>query len=115
MNRLNKDIEVAVNLISKLGDTPKRVEDLCVELNTTKHFLERVAGKLRRQGLLVAVKGPGGGVKATEAEYVTLLSIYSALGHTPFVKENLVTTSDRITKSFYSFLDTSYILYGKGV
>lgn len=60
--RLNKAGQYGMLLslyLSRAGRA--RIEDIAVNLNLSKHFLEQIASKLRRAGVVVSVRGPGGG------------------------------------------------------
>jgi len=78
--KFNKDVCVAIDLISKLGNKPRTVASLAVELDTTEGFLAQIANKLKARGLLQVQRGPGGGV-FTGLDKPSVLQILKALGH----------------------------------
>ena len=61
--RINKKLELAIRAIKALQarSAPTRVQDLSVEIGTTVHFLEQIMRNLRTAGLVLSIRGPGGG------------------------------------------------------
>lgn len=78
-----RDVAIAFDLIGKrLGDKPRRVVDLCVEMSVSEDFLHQIVRKLNKFGFVEVVRGPGGGVKAGKMrQAVNLKTLYEAMGH----------------------------------
>ena len=81
--KLNKKVELgikAVNALKKYGN-PVRTQDLAVEIGTTQHFLEQIMRNLRTSGIVVSVRGPGGGYRlVTSTTPVTAYDVARAVG-----------------------------------
>lgn len=63
------------------------IKDLTRRLAIPYHFLAKILQDLTRKGILVSVKGPGGGFGlAAPAERITLFQIVEAVDGTDFIK-----------------------------
>ncbi len=83
--KINKKLELAIRSVKALQtrNTPTRTADLATEVGTTLHFLEQIMRNLRTAGLVVSVRGPGGGYvladRGTGTE-VTAYDVAKAVG-----------------------------------
>lgn len=66
--KLNKKVELGINAVTALKKygNPVRTQDLAVEIGTTQHFLEQIMRNLRTAGIVVSIRGPGGGYKLVQ-------------------------------------------------
>lgn len=82
--KLNKKVELGINAVNALKKytTPVRTVDLCKEVGTTQNFLEQIMRNLRTAGIVVSVRGPGGGYKLNPATTtaVTAYDVARAVG-----------------------------------
>src|SRR5271167_4098883 len=81
--KLNKKVELGINAVSALKKyaNPVRTQDLAVEIGTTQHFLEQVMRNLRTAGIVVSVRGPGGGYKLVPSPTpISALQVAKAVG-----------------------------------
>lgn len=85
MLKVNRNIEVALQTTEFLKgkEKPVRLQDIAESIGTTSNFIEQVARKLRIAGVLVAVRGPGGGYLLNSEIKVTALTVAEALGYIP--------------------------------
>jgi Rrf2 family protein len=81
--KFNRHLEIGINAVIALKkrNTPTRVQDLLEEVGTTQNFLEQVMRKLRVEGIVVSVRGPGGGyVLANTPTPITAYHVAKAVG-----------------------------------
>lgn len=81
--KLNKKVELGINAVNALKkyETPVRTQDLATEIGTTQHFLEQIMRNLRTAGIVVSIRGPGGGYKlATATVPLTAYHVAKAVG-----------------------------------
>jgi Rrf2 family protein len=82
--KLNKRLELginAVNALKKSDGKAVRVQDLAVQIGTTLNFLEQVMRNLRTAGIVVSVRGPGGGFKLAQTDIpLTAYHVAKAVG-----------------------------------
>lgn len=79
----NKKVELGINAVTALKkySNPVRTQDLATEIGTTQHFLEQIMRNLRTAGIVVSVRGPGGGYRlATTTTPVTAYQVAKAVG-----------------------------------
>lgn len=112
--RMNKDVSLAVNLISMLDDTPRTVLSLAKEMKESHLFLQQIVRKLRLRGIVSVVKGPGGGVRKPERHvHADLLSILQALGKAPSREILTNDNSERVNYNLHNYLHHMSIPYGR--
>ena len=92
--RIQKELQLAINLISKLNDTPKSCADLSKELNASLDSVQKIACRLRRAELCSALRGFGGGLfkrrSVRASEIVNAIQKQSqAHGHAAEVQDQL--------------------------
>lgn len=80
--KLTKKVELGINAVTALKKYPNpvRTQDLATEIGTTLNFLEQVMRNLRVAGIVVSVRGPGGGYKLASTEPVTAYAVAKAVG-----------------------------------
>ena len=81
--KTNKKVELGINAVNALKkyENPIRTQDLATEIGTTQHFLEQIMRNLRTAGIVVSVRGPGGGYKlAPSTTPVTAYHVAKAVG-----------------------------------
>jgi DNA-binding IscR family transcriptional regulator len=59
--RLDKELQLAINILAKLTNNPKSSKDLATELGSSSGHIQKVAGKLCSTDLCGSLKGFGGG------------------------------------------------------
>lgn len=60
--RLNKAVEIAINMIAILDNKPKKTQDLADRLQVSKGYTHQVIRKLAKSGLILSLTGQHGGV-----------------------------------------------------
>jgi DNA-binding IscR family transcriptional regulator len=94
MLRINKDVRIAVSVLESIalrGDVFVSSQDLALESNTTKVFIQSICAKLVAAGILLSRRGrSGGGYKLASQIPVSLARIGYALGY----EDNPVETPD---------------------
>lgn len=81
--RINKKLELAIRAVKALQtkNSPTRTSDLAVQIGTTLHFLEQIMRNLRTSGIVLSIRGPGGGyVLARAGAEVTASDVARAVG-----------------------------------
>lgn len=80
--KVNKKVELGISAVSALRkyDSPVRTQDLATEIGTTQHFLEQIMRNLRTAGIVVSVRGPGGGYKLVATTHLTAYHVAKAVG-----------------------------------
>ena len=79
--KIPKKVDYAVKIFQIVDEHPKTTTELASQLKTSVFFLQQIVARLHRAGLVLVVRGPGGGVK----NYVLVTNLYSiarALGYT---------------------------------
>lgn len=79
---INQDVRYATVLIQELGEQQGTIQEISKKYGISKKFLELVAGKLRRAGLLIGSRGRHGGYVLTRRA-VSMLDLLRALGREP--------------------------------
>ena len=70
-------LDIAMNASA----APVSVQDIAARQGISSAYLEQLIGKLKREGLLVSLRGPGGGyILGAEAAEVTVSGIVAAIG-----------------------------------
>lgn len=60
--RLKSSIEYSIIFLRSLNkDKPTKLENIAIEYDISHHFLEQLAAKFRRKGIVKSKKGAGGG------------------------------------------------------
>lgn len=103
--KFRKDLRIAVRLMEALTMEPRPLASYAGQIGTTVNFLEQIARKLRRDGLLKVRRGPGGGVFRSK-DTVTFARVAVALGQTKMIPEGEVKdTVDRVNNMLLKHLD----------
>lgn len=95
--RLSTKARIAVSALMYLAthkkDGSSNASEICLDQNISISYLEQLFARLRRQGLVVGVRGPGGGYRlGRPAEEITIAQIVTAVDDHAYVKrsENIV-------------------------
>jgi len=77
---MNKNEELGINLIHHLYDAGKitTIKEIADTLGCSKTFLQQIAGKLTRAGLIKSAQGPNGGYSLSAIP--TLFQVKQCLG-----------------------------------
>lgn len=78
--RLPIDVQISINLLHKIDRKPQSVRLLAKELEITEFFLHQIVRKLKKNNLIQAVRGKGGGITSI-GKPVSLFDLYQALEH----------------------------------
>lgn len=112
--RMNKDVSIALNLISMVNATPRTVASLAAEMGESVLFLQQIVRKLRQHGIISVTRGPGGGItRPDEYGSISLLAVYGALGKAPKAGKVLSLNSDVVNKALLAYLSNTQIPYGR--
>lgn len=81
MLKINRNMEVALSTIKAIRENGKNttVKSVVEKTGESQHFVDQVANKLRRAGLITSHRGPGGGY-TVEKTKITALDVAKALG-----------------------------------
>jgi DNA-binding IscR family transcriptional regulator len=75
--RLNRQLQLAINLISLLTDAPQTAESLALQLEVTEIYISKIACMLARTGLIKSLRGPNRGyVKSSPIPVVKLFNLF---------------------------------------
>lgn len=87
--RLNKTVEIAINLISRLKDKPIKTLELSQSLNVSKGYMHQIIRKLSSEGLIMSTTGRYGGVRRVPdgKQTVSLYDIIEALAPGSFTSD----------------------------
>lgn len=81
--RLHYAVLAMTEMARQPADTPLALADIAQRHGLPQRYLEQICNRLRRSGLLQAVRGPGGGYRlARPAECVTIAEIALAADRT---------------------------------
>lgn len=89
--RLSTKARIAVSAMMYLAthddDGPSNANELCADQDISISYLEQLFAHLRRGGLVVGVRGPGGGYRlGRPAEQITIADIVTAVDDHAYVK-----------------------------
>lgn len=74
--RLGRDLQMSINLLAKLSNSPRSTTELAAELGTSYDNVQRLASRLRKRGLCSGIRGWNGGwVKARDVKLADLISL----------------------------------------
>lgn len=103
--KFRKDLKIAVRLLEVLTMEPTPLSAYAGKVGTTIHFLEQIARKLRRDGLIRVQRGPGGGV-FRGPDQPTIARVAVALGHARLLADTEVKeTMDQVSNILFRKLD----------
>ena len=83
--KVTRKAELGLLLVSELAHRPKSegplsLEEVARKAGISRKFLEQVAGELRREGLIVGVRGAAGGYRlAKDAAELTVAEVLNAV------------------------------------
>jgi Rrf2 family protein len=99
--KLNKKVELGINAVNALKNKEGavRTQDLAVEIGTTQHFLEQIMRNLRTAGIVVSVRGPGGGYKLVPDPKLNAYTVAKAVGRDFGVMSLSDKPMDRLSKA----------------
>ena len=84
--RFNREAEIAINLVSSLGEKAKPLAVVANHHQESLDFLHHIACKLRKAGLITAKRGRSGGYAKTKP--VNAWEIMQALKLTPKTRKH---------------------------
>ena len=74
-------IRAIANLALADGNRPKAIKQIAGEEEISPEFLEQIFFKLKKQGIISSVRGPGGGfIMTRDPETVSVKEIFEAVG-----------------------------------
>lgn len=112
--KISRKARFAVSAMIRLAlrgeNGTKTLSDLSADQGISLSYLEQLFAQLRREGIVVGVRGPGGGYRlAKDIEDISVASIMTAVddqAYTPPVANTLVTDEQRPTDNMWDSLST---------
>jgi Rrf2 family iron-sulfur cluster assembly transcriptional regulator len=104
-------ITAMIRLGLREGRGTKTLSDLSMDQGISLSYLEQLFAQLRKNGLVVGVRGPGGGYRlARKARDISLASIITAVDDQAFPGKDVSASSDNPTDRMW--VDVSNRLFG---
>jgi DNA-binding IscR family transcriptional regulator len=75
--RLDKELQLAINIMARLNNNPISSKDLSTELNSSPEHVQKIACKLCKAELCASLRGFGGGF--FKKRHVNALEIVKAM------------------------------------
>lgn len=110
--KINKKIEIGINVVSRLksSSTPMKATVLAESAGTSIGFLEQIMKKLKKAQIVISKQGPGGGYTFNKLiDPVTAFDVARAMGEqfAPFQSDVNLSIEERINSEIRNaFINT---------
>lgn len=101
-------LRAILDLMNRQDENAVRLEDISDRQNISLSYLEQLFRKLRKAGIVSAVRGPGGGYSLSkDPKKITVLDILLGVGDKPILKTKATECSTEECKKVQGIINAS--------